>query len=329
MGRASRTPSRRPEARGRTLRRIDLPESLVTPRPDPAHSSLAAPDPTLAVLRPPRGLVRWMRGLALALGRWRAAALITLMAMVLAVAFTALVRTLIGATESDFLRGLAIAAVVAMIISPMCSLQWLSLLEYQMQLEQGYRTLAMGDVLTGVPNRRWIIDKGERAVVLDGRSVLVIDVDRFRVVNERYGHRIGDAVLRHVAQVLSGQLRRGEFIGRFGGEEFLVLTSDASSGTLTEHAERLRIAVAAAPLKHEGEVVSVTVSIGAAVMSADGAPNGFHHAIREADVALSTAKRRGRNRVHVASPRRWAGDPNAPRRVMTAPRDGMERRRAA
>ncbi len=131
--------------------------------------------------------------------------------------------------------------------------------------------------------------------------MLLVDVDHFKAVNDTFGHHVGDAVLRHVARVLSAQRRPGDLIGRFGGEEFLVLTSDATALALAGFGERLRAAIEAASVNVDGRLHRVTVSLGGAVVPASAGSARFEAGIRAADGALYAAKRQGRNRVSMAA----------------------------
>jgi diguanylate cyclase (GGDEF)-like protein len=127
-------------------------------------------------------------------------------------------------------------------------------------------------------------------------SVLLVDIDHFKTVNDRYGHDVGDLVLRTVAERMSADLRAEDVIGRWGGEEFVVVLAFTSLAGAVTVAERLRAAVAAAPIQ-AGDVgpVTVTVSVGCAAAAAtDSDPTEL---VRRADSALYQAKAAGRNRV--------------------------------
>jgi diguanylate cyclase (GGDEF)-like protein len=124
-------------------------------------------------------------------------------------------------------------------------------------------------------------------------SLLLVDIDHFKRLNDEHGHQVGDDVLRDVARVLSAHARAGDVAARYGGEEFALILADTDLEAAALAAERLRKAVAA------GSTVPVTVSIGAASFPRHGA-TGFD-LIQTADSALYAAKTRGRNRV-VAAP---------------------------
>ncbi|MGY1664564.1 histidine kinase N-terminal 7TM domain-containing diguanylate cyclase [Geodermatophilus sp. SYSU D00696] len=163
---------------------------------------------------------------------------------------------------------------------------------------------AVRDPLTGLHNRRHL----DRALGADlasrprtGRlSVLVVDVDHFKSVNDRLGHAAGDRVLTAVAGTLAGAVREGDTAARLGGEEFVLVLPGAGREQALERAEQVRRAVAAGRVPVDGERVGVTVSIGVAVCPADGTSAAA--LLEAADRALYTAKATGRDRVVAADP---------------------------
>jgi len=170
--------------------------------------------------------------------------------------------------------------------------------------QEALRMLATTDELTGVANRRSFMEalgiefeRLRRHPTLQC-SVLAIDLDHFKHVNDTWGHAAGDAVLQHVAQVVSGHTRLGDVLGRTGGEEFTVLLPDTTVDEAEALAERLRLQVSMDPLQFTGGAISVTLSIGIAVLTASDAHADA--ALARADRALYDAKAVGRNAV-----RRW------------------------
>ncbi|WP_428504867.1 diguanylate cyclase [Roseateles sp.] len=164
--------------------------------------------------------------------------------------------------------------------------------------------LAMKDMLTGLSNRRAISDQLHMAVARAQRqgqylSVLMLDIDHFKRVNDGYGHQAGDAVLRAVAQTLQSRLRAQDQIGRFGGEEFLIMLPDTSLDGSATLAEALREAVESAPTQWGAHRIAVTISIGVAGGAITGAAT-VDGLVGAADSALYRAKQGGRNRVEVA-----------------------------
>ena len=160
---------------------------------------------------------------------------------------------------------------------------------------------ASTDGLTGLPNRRYfdefcaLLSRRRRAE--DSVGVLMIDIDRFKALNDAHGHPVGDEVLRAVAGAIVGAVREDDVPARYGGEEFAVLLRNPTIGIAVEVGERVREAVAALDLARFG-VGAVSVSVGAAV--ADDADEPITVTIEEADRALYDAKRRGRDRVVAA-----------------------------
>ena len=126
-------------------------------------------------------------------------------------------------------------------------------------------------------------------------SLLLLDADRFKSVNDVHGHEVGDIALKNVVASARQQLRPGDLIGRLGGEEFLVLLIDTDSIEAAQIAERLRAAVAALDLRVRGEALRLSISIGVATLGEHG--GDFHELVRRADRAMYLAKRSGRNRV--------------------------------
>lgn len=166
--------------------------------------------------------------------------------------------------------------------------------------------LAMTDPLTGLHNRRYATAHlgrmAERATET-GRTfaLMVLDLDRFKAINDTYGHASGDAVLVEVARRLSSRLRPVDLLARIGGEEFLVALPDKGLGEATAVAERLRRAVADRPiaLPHGQGSLSVTSSIGLAIGQASAGQISVEDLFHSADRALLAAKLDGRNQVTV------------------------------
>lgn len=162
--------------------------------------------------------------------------------------------------------------------------------------------LALTDALTGLPNRRAVDEAVERAWTLAHReqiplSVGIVDIDLFKSFNDHYGHQAGDLCLKKVAASLLHAMREGDFLGRYGGEEFLALFPGSDAVGATAIAERMREAVGSANVSIDGfGDVLVSVSIGIAQYEAAGHASAAD-LIASADEALYVAKRSGRNRV--------------------------------
>lgn len=166
------------------------------------------------------------------------------------------------------------------------------------ELQQRQHSLL--DPLTGVANRRAFFDRGEellRRTTADGyaSALLLFDLDRFKEVNDTFGHQAGDRVLSEFCRVAQPILRPGDLFGRFGGEEFGCLMGSISIGEALRVAERIRTAFAGTPLELGPNQRQVTVSVGVAVSSE--AEPGLQALFAAADRALYRAKAKGRNRV--------------------------------
>jgi two-component system, cell cycle response regulator len=162
------------------------------------------------------------------------------------------------------------------------------------ELELASRT----DALTGLPNRRHLEERLRRlAEPGQELSVLLLDVDRFKRVNDEHGHAAGDEVLRAIAGRLRGAARAGDLAGRWGGEEFLVVLPATGPAEAAALGERARAAIAVSPVPLEPDSLWVTASVGVA----SGVDDGWEGLVRRADIGLYAAKEGGRDRV-VAGP---------------------------
>jgi two-component system, cell cycle response regulator len=187
----------------------------------------------------------------------------------------------------------------------------------QDRLQESYRrslSLALTDELTGLYNRRYLfahLDELIERVRQDGISaaILLFDIDHFKRVNDTYGHAAGDSVLRELAARAVYSVRSVDLVARLGGEEFVVVMPETDVAIAAAVAERLRAAVAREPftIKGDGKSLSVTISIGVTAAAERG--DDRDGMLKRADIALYTAKTRGRNCVIVRSP------PTPPRAV--------------
>ncbi|MBN1335509.1 MAG: GGDEF domain-containing protein [Deltaproteobacteria bacterium] len=171
-------------------------------------------------------------------------------------------------------------------------------------VEPLYRRTGSVDPLTGLHNRAWLDRTLDRVAARQAEtgspfSILFLDVDRFRRLNRRFGHLIGDSVLQQVALVVVEALRPSELVARYGGDEFVVLLPGLDADEARSVADRVRTSVKEAPpiQTPKGLLPPVTVSVGVASASAEQQPS---EVLAAADAALFRAKARGRNRVVVA-----------------------------
>lgn len=170
--------------------------------------------------------------------------------------------------------------------------------------EYRHRTAAMVDPLTGIANRRSFLADGIEMAKRNAASpcpaaVLLLDLDHFKSINDRFGHAVGDRVLQVFADTAKANIRSGDLLGRLGGEEFAAVLYNAGREKSVALAERIRSAFADAASEVDGYAVGATVSIGIVVNQ--DAPLDVPELLGQADHALYYAKERGRNRVEVAT----------------------------
>ncbi len=162
---------------------------------------------------------------------------------------------------------------------------------------------ATHDSLTGLWNRRAILEMLGREWALTARSraglaIMMLDADHFKKVNDSFGHLAGDAVLKAISDRIAANVRRSDLIGRYGGEEFLVVLPGCDAEQVQVVAERVRRSIAEEPVLIEQGVLMVTVSIGTAVI--EPVFDTERDALAAADQALYESKNSGRNRVTVS-----------------------------
>ena len=163
------------------------------------------------------------------------------------------------------------------------------------------KNMAITDPLTGAYNRRYLELQAEKGLELWRRyqrpaSLLLIDIDNFKRINDKLGHAVGDTALKSLVELISSQIRSVDTLCRFGGEEFVVLLSETSIAAGEIVANKLRCAVQSKKILPEG---NMTISVGIADV---GGADHLDHWLNLADAALYLAKRNGRNRVELAEP---------------------------
>jgi len=175
-----------------------------------------------------------------------------------------------------------------------------NLLKESERLQEELAHMAMYDALTDILSRRALLEQAEVERQRTRRydrdlSILMVDIDHFKKVNDTYGHLTGDAVLKKVAQILKKQTRRSDFVGRYGGEEFLIILPETRLNKALILAEKLRMGVADLTIPANGQVLKgLTVSIGVTEYEADPTVDEF---ISRSDKWLYAAKENGRNQV--------------------------------
>ncbi len=168
---------------------------------------------------------------------------------------------------------------------------------------------ALTDNLTGLANAAALQDAFSREIFrrlrsedeADALGVLMVDIDKFKSINDCFGHANGDEILRHVARTMIKVTRKADLLARYGGEEFCVVMTCTTYAGVTAAAERLRRTVEAHPaVLDSGEEVRITISVGAAAAAEIHDPNDGKHLLEVADAALYRAKANGRNRIEIA-----------------------------
>jgi len=157
-------------------------------------------------------------------------------------------------------------------------------------------SLAMNDALTSVYNRHFLFNEAERILSRSRRnneifSVVMLDIDKFKLINDEHGHQVGDDVLKAIANEIKVSIRNEDVVARYGGEEFVVILTDCDVRLAKEKAEYLRVAIE--KLKPNG--LKVTSSFGISVLNSKYID--FDEMLKDADDALYEAKESGRNRV--------------------------------
>ncbi len=178
------------------------------------------------------------------------------------------------------------------------------------RLQQQLDRLDVVDALTDVPNRRGFYQALAPWLALARRpgqptALIVVNLDQFKRINDHYGHQVGDQVLQALVGTCRSQLRDSDLMGRLGGAEFAIQLPRTTLADALTVAERIRLAVAALPVKAERAVIELTASLGVTTIRADDSTVSL---FKRADEALQAAKLAGRNRVAAAAPPAAAGE---------------------
>jgi two-component system cell cycle response regulator len=175
--------------------------------------------------------------------------------------------------------------------------------------QDALRFEAAHDPLTGLWNRRAILELLRKETVRTQRSgdplgVMMADLDHFKRINDSYGHIVGDTVLQECARRMAGAFRSYDCVGRYGGEEFLIVIPGCNATDLFAGGERLRSIIATNPVNTSAGEISVTLSIGGVSSPPLTPPLAYESLLASADEALYQAKAKGRNRMESAAPER-------------------------
>jgi diguanylate cyclase (GGDEF)-like protein len=163
-----------------------------------------------------------------------------------------------------------------------------------------FRQLSITDKLTNIYNRRYFFEMSHNLLLIAARekkhaTLLMLDVDYFKQVNDRYGHQAGDHVLVELSKLIKNLLRKSDLLARIGGEEFAILLNDTSLIQSKTIAEKLRVLIANTPIIHNGITIHTTISIGLAEVNSEN--TDIEHLYKQADKQLYIAKNAGRNKV--------------------------------
>ncbi|HEY3487987.1 MAG TPA: GGDEF domain-containing protein [Gammaproteobacteria bacterium] len=189
----------------------------------------------------------------------------------------------------------AIAA--TLLIGPFVLYHFISLISRLDRSEEKLRALSIMDDLTDVYNRRYFIEQVEKELAKAGRygtvfSILALDIDHFKKINEQYGHYAGDAVLQAMANTCMNNLRSMDIFARFGNEQFMFLVPEADKTDVATFARKILEAVENTPVVYNRKEIRFTVSIGVKICDAAGSLESL---LKAADEAVAEAQRRGRN----------------------------------
>ncbi|MFP6844652.1 MAG: GGDEF domain-containing protein [Thalassolituus sp.] len=174
--------------------------------------------------------------------------------------------------------------------------------------ESLYQEMSTIDGLTRLSNRNFFINRGEEEIEraqkqhahpMSPLACIMIDLDHFKRINDKWGHHAGDEVLVTASKIMMDNARRNDEVGRYGGEEFAILLPNTNIKTAERIAERLRVKISETQVMVDGEIINVTASFGVACYPSDGV-SGMGDLLKTADKALYEAKETGRNKVVVA-----------------------------
>lgn len=207
-----------------------------------------------------------------------------------------------GLSNTSFIIGTLTPALVA----PGVSFYFMYILQELEKARHQANTLATTDALTGIYNRRYFMVQAESEFIKSQRykthlSVIMLDVDHFKAVNDTYGHDGGDEILKAISRAAAQSVRGPDILARFGGEEFIVLLPQTGGEEAMLVAERIRLGIAAQRVPHGDQTIQITASLG--VSSWDKSTANLADLLKHADNALYQCKAQGRNRCIMANAR--------------------------
>ncbi len=239
-----------------------------------------------------------MRKIIEQLGLVLSITLVTLVSVIASLALTNIVYAIIGIDVPP--SNTTVAVVVPIIITPLVATPFFNLLFRVFELENTNRVLAAYDPVTGLMSRRALISQATSFLSFAERkhepiSMLFIDLDNFKAINDKYGHQIGDNVLHRIGQYIHTIKRESDLIGRYGGDEIIALLPDTDTKGVQHFAEKLHAILKENPITANNETLSLALSIGTTTYKPNARPIDIDELIRQSDLALYEAKQQGKN----------------------------------
>lgn len=267
---------------------------------DLMHSKSAPPPSSLQDTPPP--VLSLFRRMVVQLGVTKSVLLLTLLCMAMSITMALGLNLILEAPIT--MRGLMTSALIPALLAPPIAWIALQLISTLDRSERAQQYLACHDTLTELCNRREFFRRMSRihdSAYSSGQDMwlLMLDLDQFKQINERWGHLAGDRAIRLVADICRAETRPTDVVGRYGGDEFALLLVGAQRNAALELAQRLRARIIATPLVlSDHDRLEIRLSIGLAHIDASAC--SVDQAIARADEAMRHAKRLGRNRICVA-----------------------------
>jgi diguanylate cyclase (GGDEF)-like protein len=230
--------------------------------------------------------------------------LITLLSILLSVLLT--IVAVLNLEGVDVVTSLLIAATVPGVVAPLVSWTLVGLIIKLENMERQMRDLATYDSLTGLLTRQAFFHDAQNYLNLTERNksafaAIMLDIDHFKVINDTYGHHVGDRALKALGSFLKNHLRKSDIIGRIGGEEFAVILPRASSEDALKLAQAIQSDLEKLTITEKKKRIPLTVSIGVTFHPGDTPPD-INRILKKADTALYRAKHTGRNRTVLYDP---------------------------
>ena len=228
----------------------------------------------------------------------RVTILASIVTIILALIITSIAQSLTH--QSDWTLGIILAVLCPLLLATPVYYQVFKLVKKLGETEAELKLLAREDSLTRTYNRRYFTELAEREVercqnLSQPLALLLLDVDHFKIINDSYSHLVGDQVLVQIGWSIRQIIRDTDLLGRYGGDEFLLLLPNTNRSQALSLAERICTAIARRKFKSDCGLVQITVSIG--VANAYASQDSVMMLLRKADKALYQAKNAGRNRV--------------------------------